>query len=97
MGKGAVLIVTATPGLSRMCYNRRQCSSFIRGTEKQIENSLHAARQVASRRNVGNKVQNARDTCGAKNKLVHQYSKKERVLHFEFDCKNTHGWGGSSA
>eukprot|EP00983_Pelagomonas_calceolata_P014698 467100-Pelagomonas_calceolata.AAC.1 len=55
--------------------------------EKQLENSLDAAKKVASLRNPGNKVQKARDTCGAKNKCVHQYSEKEHVLHLEFDCK----------
>eukprot|EP00983_Pelagomonas_calceolata_P111797 1159819-Pelagomonas_calceolata.AAC.2 len=59
------------------------------GIEKQLENSLDAAEKVASQISPGHKVQKACDNRSAKNKLVHQYSEKEHVLHLEFDCKNT--------
>eukprot|EP00983_Pelagomonas_calceolata_P054732 1143834-Pelagomonas_calceolata.AAC.2 len=41
------------------------------GIKKQLEDALDAARKVASQRNPGSKVQKARDTRGAMNKLAH--------------------------
>eukprot|EP00983_Pelagomonas_calceolata_P104276 1159007-Pelagomonas_calceolata.AAC.1 len=52
----------------------RLADRLVAGIEKQDENSLDAAKKVASQKNLGIKVQKARDTCGANNKRVHLYN-----------------------
>eukprot|EP00983_Pelagomonas_calceolata_P113741 1160015-Pelagomonas_calceolata.AAC.6 len=53
---------------------------LVAGTEKQLENSLDAAKKVVSQRNSqnsrrpGSKDQKARDTCSTKDTLVHRYN-----------------------
>eukprot|EP00983_Pelagomonas_calceolata_P132911 1161915-Pelagomonas_calceolata.AAC.13 len=46
------------------------------GIEKQDENSLDAAKKVASQKNPGSKVQRGRDTCGAKTNVYISTIKK---------------------
>eukprot|EP00983_Pelagomonas_calceolata_P024939 784234-Pelagomonas_calceolata.AAC.1 len=46
----------------------------VAGIENRLENSLDAAKKVASQKNLGSKVQKALDNCGAKDKREHQYN-----------------------
>eukprot|EP00983_Pelagomonas_calceolata_P120445 1160706-Pelagomonas_calceolata.AAC.1 len=61
------------PTPARLSDTGRHGQPDTDGTEKQDENSLDAAKKVASE-NPGSKVEKASDTCGAKGKHAHQYN-----------------------
>eukprot|EP00983_Pelagomonas_calceolata_P072637 1151808-Pelagomonas_calceolata.AAC.4 len=56
-----------------------------------LKNSLDVAKKFASQKHSGTKVQKARDTCGAKNELVHQKNDSTAC-----EVKNRGGQWGSA-